>query len=339
MQDVAVQAGVSLATVSRALRGADNVRPDTAQRVRRVAAELGFVASRSASSLASGKLDRIAVLIGSPLEDWFSGTVLDGIYPVLRENGYDLILYRVHDAAERAEFFETLPATRNADALVVASFALTAAEHDRLTAMRMPLVYLNQDAPGHSSVSIDDVEAARTGVAHLVRLGHERIAYLHNATEPGFRWSAERRYLGYRAALEDAGLDPERQVRIRLPDGPRFGRQALAELLSAPDTPTAVFAEHDGLAVPLLLALGRAGLRYPDDLSVVGFDDQSSAEPHELTTMAQPAEELARQAARRACALARGDVAGAESLLLPTTLVLRGSTSRYPPRAGEHRAP
>lgn len=330
MDEVAERAGVSQSTVSRALRGSAKVRPETRERVQAIARELGFVPSRSASSLASGKLRRIAVLIGSPLVDWFSGSVLDGLYPVLSEAGYDLVLYRVHDRMERSEFFATLPAERNADALIVASFTLDEAEHARLAEMGMPVVYLNQSSSQALSVSIDDESGARSAVRHLLRLGHERIAFLRHDPLPGFQWSALRRYDGYRSALAEAGIEPDPALHLVIPQGTGIGSRALSALLELEPTPSAVFVENDDVAVKLLIALGESGLRCPDDISVVGFDDQDLASAFGLTTVAQPATALASTAARLAVALANGDRSATESVVLPTQLILRSSARRVP---------
>src|SRR3954452_12643896 len=143
MADVARLAGVSVSTVSRALRGSDLVSPETTARVRAASDELSFAVSRAASSLATGKLNRIAVLVSGSLGTWFNGTLLDSVYATLHQSGQELLIYRTLDSAERDEFFAALPARRNADALIVASLELTAAQRGRLRDLGMPLVYVN----------------------------------------------------------------------------------------------------------------------------------------------------------------------------------------------------
>jgi LacI family transcriptional regulator, repressor for deo operon, udp, cdd, tsx, nupC, and nupG len=118
MEDVAARAGVSVSTVSRALRGSSLVSEQTRLRVQAAADELSFAVSRAASSLATGRLGRIAVLLGGHLGPWFNGTVLDGMYDRFRGAELDLLVYRITDLAERRAFFERLPARRNADAMV-----------------------------------------------------------------------------------------------------------------------------------------------------------------------------------------------------------------------------
>ena len=126
MADVAARAGVSISTVSRALRGSPLVSADTTLRVVQAAEDLHFAVSRAASSLASGKLDRIAVLLSGSLGSWFNGCLLDAIYAVLHERRQELLIYRTLSREQRDEFFATLPARRNADALIVGSLELTA---------------------------------------------------------------------------------------------------------------------------------------------------------------------------------------------------------------------
>ena len=337
MQDVADAAGVSVSTVSRALRGSSKVRPATIAAVRAAAASLGFVASPSAASLATGKVRRVAVLIGAPLTDWFSGSILDGIYEVLREAGLDLLLYRVHDRAERDEFFRILPARRNADALIVASFSLSDVEKEALAASDIPVVFLSQRVPGHASVGIDDVASGRVATRLLLNLGHTRFAYLRNGHDLGFRWSAHERYDGWTRELDEAAIGPEARVVIEPPLGPDYGERAAAHLLAGP-LPVAVVAENDDLAVRLLIALDRIGARVPQDVAIVGFDGQPRAIELGVTTVAQPVHDLARLAAEAATALALGSVAGWQALpedavQLPTTLRLGRTTRAVKPPA------
>lgn len=306
MHDVAVAAGVSTATVSRALRGSDSVRPETAERVRSAAAELGFSVTASAAGLASGKVKRIAVLLGSPLTDWFSGAILDEIYRVLRRAGHDLLLYRVHGAQEREEFFRSLPARRNADALIVASFLLSEQEQAILERIDTPMVYLNHEVPGRPSVGIDDVAAGRQAVQHLHDLGHRRFRFLRAELEPGFVFSASNRYDGFRARLQELGLADEGLDPICVPMEEDFAAELVESLLAGP-LPVAVVAEHDELAMRLLLGLWQAGVSVPEQVAVIGFDGQPRAAHFGLSTVSQPVEDLAASAAELALQLARSE--------------------------------
>ncbi len=217
MADVAERAGVSTSTVSRALRGSALVSPETTARVRRAAAELAFAISRTASSLATGRLGRIAVLVGGSLGSWFNGAILDAIYATLHDADHELVIFRIRSQSERDEFFATLPARRSADAIIVASFALTGSERARLRDLSMPVVYLNQRVRGAPSVAIDDAGGVRVGVRQLRNLGHRRIAFAQAENRIGFDYSAAERVLGYRAEQSDAAVASSDQQIVSTP--------------------------------------------------------------------------------------------------------------------------
>jgi LacI family repressor for deo operon, udp, cdd, tsx, nupC, and nupG len=330
MQDVADRAGVSVTTVSRALRSSDLVSAETRARVHAAADELSFAVSRTASSLATGRLGRIGVVIGGALGAWFNGSILDSIYATLRDAGLELLIFRITTDAERERFFATLPARRNADALIVASFALTDAEQERLQDLSMPLVYLNQQVEGAASVSIDDVAGARLGTRHLLNLGHRRLAYAH-ADQEGFVYSASRRVTGFRAELAAAGVADYAVLSAR---SVTDGEHVVGQLLAQPALPTALMVQSDELAMNVMAALWRVGLRTPADVSVLGFDDHAMAVTFGLSTVAQPVDVLGREAAALAVDLVGAAVdprRGADrprAVTVPTRLVLRHSTGR-----------
>lgn len=331
MADVARRAGVSVSTVSRTLRGLTLVRPQTRARVELAARELSFAISRSASSLVTGRTRRVAVLV-PPMQSWFPGAVLSGVSEALGRADLDLLVYSVTTMRERAAFFDRLPARRNADALMVISFDLTPKERDRLDELHMPVVLVSQHTPGLASVYIDDVEGARRGTRHLVNLGHRRIAFVQTADRSGFSWSSKDRLVGYRRALEDAGLPYDEALVVRV--APRRRRslvEAVGHLLSLPGQPTAVFAEADDIATKVLGVLRAQRIDVPGRISVLGFDDQELSEWLDLTTVAQPAVEVGRAAAELAASII--DVPGADAarhIVLPTRLVPRGSTAPPP---------
>lgn len=329
MADVAERAGVSPSTVSRALRGSALVSPETTARVRQAAAELSFAISRTASSLATGRLGRIAVLVGGSLGSWFNGAILDAIYATLHEADQELLIFRIRSRVERDEFFETLPARRNADAMIVASFALTGTERARLRDLSMPVVYLNQRVRGAASASIDDAAGVRVGVRQLRNLGHRRIAFARAENRIGFDYSAAERVDGYRAEQAAAGLGAHGQLIITAP-GVADGDTVVGALLAAAEPPTALVVDSDELAMSVLAAMGRVGLRAPEDLSVLGFDDHTMAATFGLSTIAQPVEGLGRQAATMALTLAAREPLPRKTIMLPTRLVVRRTTGRPP---------
>ncbi|MEE6257347.1 LacI family DNA-binding transcriptional regulator [Plantactinospora sonchi] len=344
IDDVARLAGVSTATVSRALRGLPTVSEATRRRVRLAAEQLGYTASPSASRLAGGKTGTVAVLVPR-IGAWFPGVVVDAAEELLRPAGYDLLLHHVggpDHARQRLPRTADLPKRVDAvllvgtPALVSAAPVFAAPEYGgRARALPGVTVAAGAPVPGWSSVGIDDVAAARIATEHLLTLGHRRIVCLSGDpadqfTHPG---DLDRRW-GYREAMQAAGTPPEAIVEVVARGGVDGGRQATASLLARPGpTPTAIMATCDEMAMGALVALRRAGLRVPADVSVIGVDGHEFARIVGLTTVAQPAAELGRLAVGtlldRLAGRSRGDGVP-ERHILPTRLVLRDSTA--PPR-------
>ncbi|WP_329400430.1 LacI family DNA-binding transcriptional regulator [Streptomyces lydicus] len=338
MADVAERAGVSASTVSRTLRGYASVSAEVRDRVERAARELNFAISRQAASLVTGKTGVVAVLVPI-LKSWFVGSALEGLGLVLRAAGLELVVYYVPDMAERADFFERLPARRNADALLVFSFDLTEEESARLDDLQMPVIYVSQHAEGRPSVYVDDVAGGRGGTRHLLNLGHRRIAFLRAIGVSGFTFSSNERLTGYRQALTDAGvpLDDELVVGAVLGED-RTVVQAVGQLLSLRHPPTAIFVEQDELAVAVLWTLRKSGFDVPERLSVLGFDDHDIARWVGLSTIAQSPTEIGRAAGELARALIETpDTDRERHIVLPTHLIPRATTAPLapPPAAPE----
>ncbi|MFD4900586.1 LacI family DNA-binding transcriptional regulator [Streptomyces sp. NPDC058411] len=337
LADVAQRAGVSPSTVSRTLRGLSTVSPETRARVEKAARELSFAISRSASSLVTGRTGRVAVLVPN-LDSWFLGAALAGMAPALNAAGLDMLVYSVTTAEQRAQFFDRLPARRNADALLVVSFALSPEERARLDDLGMPLVFVSQHEQGRAGVYVDDVEAAQRGTRYLLNLGHRRIAYLEPADASGFAWSSRARLDGYRTALAEAGIDRDDDLVRHVAEwqGPSL-EAAVGRLLSLAEPPTAIFAETDDIAFRLLTVLRGVNVPVPQRMSILGFDGHTMAEPWDLSTMAQPARRLGEAAAELVHRVIHDPEAYRERhVVLPVELVPRGSTGPAPaPPSGD----
>jgi LacI family transcriptional regulator, repressor for deo operon, udp, cdd, tsx, nupC, and nupG len=327
--DVAALAGVSAATVSRSLRGHSNVSPATRQRVVEAARELSYVISPQASGLASGKTGTIGVVVPF-VTRWFFANAVAGAADVLRDAGYDLLLHHLGSAAVRDRFFERMPLARRVDAVLTLSLPLTEEHTLALRALEMPLVTLGARMPGLTSVRVDDVAAASSAVYHLLHQGHEKIVmiagYDDDSGEFGFASSWDRRQ-GFRQAMAAAGLEASADdVVVADAYGIDGGAQAMTELLARPRLPTAVIAEYDELAIGALRTLRRAGIAVPGRISVVGIDDHEMASVVELTTVAQPVREEGATAAQLLLDTLSGALTEPADVLLPTRLVVRGST-------------
>ncbi|MGJ5753427.1 LacI family transcriptional regulator [Streptomyces puniciscabiei] len=334
MADVAERAGVSASTVSRTLRGLTTVSPEVRARVEQAARELDFAVSRQAASLVTGRTGTVAVLVPT-LNAWFMGSALSSLGPLLRAAGMELTVYVIPDLAERTSFFDRLPARRNADALLVFSFDLTEEETDRLDSLGMPVIYVSQHVDGRPSVYVDDVAGALHGTRHLLNLGHRRIAFIKTVGASGFSFSSNERLLGYQQALAEAGVPLDDELVAALPVGDKRATvEALGRLLSLREPPTAVFAEQDEVAVAVIRALRRTRIEVPEQMSVLGFDDQPVADLFDLSTIAQSPSDIGREAGRLALKLIDDSESDhRQHIVLPTHLIPRATTAPLP--AGE----
>jgi len=340
LDDVARRAGVSTATVSRALRGLPRVSEKTRARIVAAADELGYVISPSASRLATGRTHTVGVVVPY-VNRWFFGQVIVGVEQELRQQGYDLLLYNLGDAAGRERFFQEMPLRRRVDAVLVLSLPLADPEVARLRALRIPVGLLGASVEHFSCVRIDDVAAASTAVRHLVNLGHRDIALISggNDTPMHFTTPIDRRR-AYLDVLASAGIEHDPALEAVGDFTVASGERAMSELLGRSRRATAVFALSDEMAFGAMRTLRMAGLRVPEDISVVGFDNHDMADLLDLTTVAQPVVEQGTAIARLLLErLAGRDGHASQVLSLPTRLVVRRSTAppadRFP--AGERR--
>lgn len=329
MADIARAAGVSMATTSRALNDLPGVSPATRERVLSVAREHAYVVSPAASTLSGGATRRVAVVVPH-LARWFFGEVLESIESVLRASHLDVMLYRVGEGEDRESFFRELPARRKVDGLLVVGIPVTEVEQERLALMGVHIVAAGGQIAAYPHVSIDDHAAGTQAMNHLLHLGHRRIAMVDAIDPNADEWPVDGRSRSYLDALEGAGLplDPDLFVRVRW--GATAGAEAMGTLLALAAPPTAVIAHSDEIAIGALRTIRRAGLRVPDDISVVGIDDHPLAEALDLTTVHQDVRRQGELAARLLVDALAGRETD-ESTILPTRLVVRGSTGR-PPR-------
>lgn len=333
--DVARKAGVSASTVSRSLRGSAKVSARTRERVLRAAAELEYVPSPAASRLASGRTSAIGVIVPFATR-WFFSEVLTGVEGALREAGYDLLLYNVGDPGGRSRFFGTMPLRRRVDAVLAVASSLNPAEQEALRALGVPLAVVGGAVEGFGRVGVDDRAGAGVAVRHLVLLGHRDIVMISGEpADPVGRATTAARRAGFDEALAEAGLPGGPDRVVAEPWGLAGGMQAAEQLLGRRRFPTAIFAESDEMALGALQVLRRAGLAVPGRVSVIGFDDHEMAPAGDLTTIAQPARQQGELAARWLLDVLAGDGDGpGPDLVLPTRLVVRGTTGPPPAESG-----
>lgn len=288
IRDVARKAGVGVGTVSRVLNDNPQVSEATRQKVASVIQELDFHPSEVARRLSRGRSLAIGVIAPFFTRPAFVGR-LEGIQAVLAQSEYDLILYNVETPEQSAKLLQSIPREGRVDGLIVVTLRPSDDDVERFNRSGVPVVLVDSDHPDLSSVVIDDVSGGRQATQHLVDLGHRRIAYISDYLESPFGFQASsRRQAGYRAVLIENGLVPDQDYHRQGEHGRHPAYRMAEELLNLDEPPTAIFAASDTQALGVLEAIDALGLRVPDDISVVGYDDIEIAAYLGLTTMHQP---------------------------------------------------
>ena len=327
ISDMALAAGVSVATVSRALRNLPNVAPRTRKRVAEVAAELGYEAHPQASRLASGRTWTIG--LAAPLfGTWFPSRALGGINSVFAKAGYDLLISMMTTPEDRRRFLhEALSFCRRVDGIVLIDTFVSAEGGSADSFFDRPVVAVGERLAGATSISIDNRLAARRAVEHLIELGHERIGLVIGPIIAQLPTPDPRlRRLGYEDALRAAGLKVDPSLAVQGDGLAGGGARALSKLIAGSDPPTAVFCMTDEMAFGTLDAARGAGMAVPGDLSVIGFDDHDLAEALGLTTMRQSVGEMGARAAEEVLALIDGREAPRD-ITWEVPLVVRATTA------------
>jgi DNA-binding LacI/PurR family transcriptional regulator len=337
IEDVAREAQVSVATVSRALRGLPNVAPSTRARVLGAAQRLHYVADPTAVRLAGGQ--RLAIgLVVPMLGQWFYSRLYSGIETVATLNGYDVLPFAISGPSGTDRFLERLPYRKRVDGLILADVPFEVQQFDRVVDTGEPVVTLGAVVPGTWGVAVDNVAVGRTAVEHLVGLGHRRIAIIGGLEDDPFHFSIPlERYRGYRDALEAAGLPVDPVLSVPGHFSADGGAEAMHILLERSRPPTAVFACSDEMAIGAIQVARDAGLRVPEDLSVLGVDGHDLAAYVGLTTIEQDVTGQGERVAELLLdRLRRGDDPGGDvHLVHPARLVVRRTTAP-PPADGTH---
>ena len=331
--DIAATAGVSPSTVSRALQNHPRISPARCQAIKTLAQQMGYRPCQVARSLVTGRTRTLGVVI-TDVTDPFVAEVMKGAELASRESGYTLLFASSDRDPNREVEALQLLLDRQVDGVIVISGRAgpryaELRSSDGGVSVNWPLVLINNDyaGPGIYSVRMDNQAGAHEAVSFLRRLGHHRIAFV-SGPEQG-RSSAER-LAGYRQGIAANDLGPGGEIVVPgaglLEDGPR----ALGALMAHADPPTAVLCYNDLAAIGLLAAAARTGMRVPDDLAVVGYDNipLSAYSIPPLTTIDQPKEQMGRTAVT----LCLQAVAGAEvrNVILEGRLVLRDSARQRP---------
>ena len=335
MKDVANRAHVSVSTVSHVLNGTRKVAGETQERVQAALEDLGYRQNLLARGLKTQRTYTIGLLI-SDIQNSFFTSVVRGVEDVALGRGYHLILCNTDEDPDREDAYVRELAQRQVDGLIVASAASRHNHARRLRLGNVPFVFMDREVEGvgADAVRLDNRLGTRIIAQHLARLGHKRIGMISG---PLNKSSGHERYGGMREALAELGIGlADSLVRFgdfRTPSG----SERAEELLQLPEPPTALVVANNQMTLGALLTMRNLGLRIPEDVSVVGFDDMEwapLADPP-LTALAQPAYEMGVEAVRMLLDRIEG---GPEApprsprrVFLTPHLVVRKSTA--PPRA------
>ncbi len=330
IRDVAREAGVSIATVSRVFNNSSLVSEDTAKRVMQVAARFDYWPNSAAQSLTTNRSNTLGVLLPDLFGEFYS-EVIRGIDSLARRESYQIMLSSSH-----ADNEEILMAARSMlgriDGLLMMAPDDASADTVSRIQRRIPLVLLNPatDSPQNCSVSIDNYSGAREAVNHLLKLGHLRIAMVAG---PQGNVDANERLRGFTQALSEAGHDPRDAIVVQGDFREPSGFSAGIELMNHVPRPTAVFVANDSMAVGLLAALESLGVEVPGDLAVVGFDDVDIARylRPPLTTVHIDAFTLGQRAAQMMVSQIQSpEKKASHSIKLPAVLKIRRSCGAQP---------
>ncbi|MBW4438395.1 MAG: LacI family transcriptional regulator [Pleurocapsa minor GSE-CHR-MK-17-07R] len=325
--DVARESGVSYSTVSRVLNGFDFVKGSTREKVLKTAERMGYVANIQARSLAGGKTQIIGLLVPG-LDNGYITEIVSGIDQELAHSDYDMMLYTTHRYQGKESLYVKTIANGLADGLILLVPHNAQNYLQALPRQDFPYVLVDQIDNMYNSTTVDATnwQGAYDATAYLIKLGHQRIGFIMGAPQLN---SARERFDGYRAALQHHRIAYDESLVIEGDYMTKSGYSGAKRLLSLEQPPTAIFASNDLTAFGVLDAIHETGLRIPEDISVVGFDDiplASLAYP-KLTTVRQPLVQIGQVAVRLLLEKLENPEREARRVTLATELIVRDSSA------------
>jgi LacI family transcriptional regulator len=325
IKDVAVQAGVSVATVSKVLNRRYGVAAATVAHVQSVIQELGYEASLVAQSLRNHRTNVLGILVAD-LEP-FSTELLKGAADGIRGTGYELVIYSAGGRTSDHQGWERRYLSRLSGTLIDGAVLVTPTVVDVNYGAPIVAVDPHTGSGDLPTIDSDNLKGAQLAVEHLLALGHTRIAMLTG--RPDLQ-SAQLREDGYRRAMRAAKLRVKTGMVVEGDYDPEMSALAARRMLTSADRPTAIFAANDVTAIATIAVAGELGLRVPEDLSVVGFDNipESALCTPSLTTVEQPIQAMGRTAVQMLVKLISGETVDPTHVTLATRLLIRGSTGR-----------
>ncbi len=324
--DVAREAGVSITTVSRALNKPDRVNPQTRARIMEVIDTLGFVPKAEARARAMRRNGRIGVITPFFTAPSFVQR-LRGVASALAHEHYELVIYPVDSVEQLQGYLASIPIVGNLDGLIIMSLAIEDQDVRRLVENAMPAVlieYLNQEL--HCIVIRDEQGGYMVG-EYFLRKGHRCMGFIGDI-EPPERYAihpVRLRLQGFKSVLEQAGVPLSKEYIKQAPYTPEGSRQAAYELLTMDKRPTAIFAASDIQALSVMKVARQLGLKIPEDVALIGFDDIDMADYVDLTTVRQHLDESGRLAAELLLDHLKNPKPILQHITLPLTLIERAT--------------
>jgi DNA-binding LacI/PurR family transcriptional regulator len=334
IEDIARTAGVSHSTVSRALRDSTLISVEVRERIQKLAREMGYTPNAIAQSLQTRQTSTIGLVVTS-IADPFWGDVMKGVEEVARVAGFSVFLSASHNDPEQEMAIIKTFHRRRVDGILIAASRSSSNNSKRLDAFRVPTVLINSQAESETMllnwVAVDDRKGAQIAVEHLLHLGHRAVGYLGTSNRPK---SNRQRLLGYQSTLAAAGILSREEWVVVAPDNEASHEEDVAAgrtlLLKLFDTGvTAIFCYNDVIATGVLIACRERGIRVPEELSVIGFDniELASYVTPQLTTIHQPKIEMGRLATKVMLDLLHNRPG--QNYVLPPTLIERASTAPF----------
>ncbi len=326
--DVAKKAGVSVATVSRVLNGSPLVTESARRKVLRAVKALNYQPNRAAQRLRAGRSHVIGLII-SDIQNPFFTSVVRGIEDVAYQHGYSLVLCNSDEDPDKEKLYINVMRSEEVAGVILASASEANPQVDDLIAYNIPVVAIDRQIDDHQidSVLATNINGARAATTHLVELGHRCIGYIGL---PLTRTPGKERYEGYQRALRDHKLPASKNL-VRIADAKQEGGYgSTGGLLAKESCVTALFVANNLMTLGALDAIRERGLKIPDDISIIGFDDMPWANLLQppLTAIAQPTYELGQRAAELLLGRLKDRTKPVAHEHLETRLIVRGSTSQ-----------
>lgn len=335
IRDVARRAGVGVATVSRVLNDSELVSNTTRETVKRAIAELNYVPNHTARRLSLGRTMAIGVMV--PFFTRPSAVErLRGVSDVFEGTSFNLVVYSVESLRRREQYFREVPRGDRVDGVIVISMSPNADDVRALTHSNLPVILLDAEHSSFISLLEDSAHGGALATQHLIGLGHRRIAFIGGPFVDPFNFArtpSTKRLEGYKQTLADAGL-PVSETLLGVDPSEVIGthsitaaRELTMRMIQQADRPTGIVTASDTHAFGVMQAARELGLRIPDDLSIVGYDDIETASYVELTTVSQSLYDSGKRSAEYMLQLLEGGDRTPTFERLPLNLVQRKTTA------------